>query len=267
MKTETGQSIIKFNLQRMYHLPKAYEYIRFFIEEPDLRKTFFAVLNYIKDKQIIIYKHKYVFFLDNLRLSYQVRKSSGTGTSNRHINFLCAMGLLTKQYQNSTDSKLMIEINKIFLSNNADRSMPMNVFYIRKYTDEELRRINYRCKFLSEAGITRGNISYNQLVLNGLKEIADEVYIYNRKSAPDRKYQEARELVRVIDMLIDTNGYATKSQIKGNMVVSDAEIDRLFRIFKQQLKELFYYKRPTNYQKDIFQLKDNRWIFTRKENN
>ena len=111
---ESGQAIAEENLERIYHLPKRYTNLDEYLSG-SLRETLLSVLNYIKDKRLIIENHKYLFFLDTTRLTTKVRKKTGgRATSNRHINLLCALGLLGKEPQNEYRDQL-IEINKIFL--------------------------------------------------------------------------------------------------------------------------------------------------------
>ena len=119
---ERAGEIIEANIQTLYHLPSGYPGIDYYLgsghpKNEYLRNTVLKILQFLRslyknpdgDNHIIIDGHRYEFFVDNKRLSFRIRKSSGTGTSNRHINFLCAMGIFRKIPQ--TDDTA-IEVNQ-----------------------------------------------------------------------------------------------------------------------------------------------------------
>ena len=261
---ERGQRIAQENIERIYRFPKEYGTTKDYLEKYNgsLRRTLLSVLNYIKDKQIIIDKHRYEFILDNNALTYKVRKKqAGRATSNRHINMLCALGLLKKVYQ-SKDKDILLKINADFLQKGAKR--PINVFSFHAYTDQNLQKIEERAKRLKSAGITSGNISQNQLVLNGLEDIAREVYFANDRTAPDRKAQEAAELFALMENLCDSYGYVSKSMLYDNLLLPDSETDKLLRIFKLQLREIYKYAPPTKEEMQRWGLKNRKYIYKRE---
>lgn len=257
--SNNAKEIIAENQEVIYHLSKTkYPSLDYYLTG-SLYHTLLDVLKFIKSVNVIIYKHKYVFYLDNNHLTHGVRKKiCGTATSSRHINLLCAIGLINKQFQNAED---MLDINKNFLNQNKDKKRPVNVFYFRRYTDEELRRCEDRAKLLRAAGVTSGNMSFNILCVNGLKEIAYEVYPMNDRSAPSKKEEEFEMMLEVMKFLIDMQGYATRQQIKDNMLLPDKEIDKLFRIYRSRLKTIYTYGRPTADQMEEWKLEDKKYIY------
>lgn len=274
MTISAGQEIVQRNLQTIYHLPPRYKNLDHYLSIPSLRETLLGTLNFVKTKNIIIYKHKYVFILDTDTITHRVRKkNTGRASSNRHINFLCALGVINKQYQGSSRKEFeeqdklkatLLEINRQFLMKYPNRR-PINAFYIREYDEAELKRLEERATRLRYTNVTPGNISFNRLCLCGLDDLATEVYPLNNRSAPEVKLQEYGYLLILIDKLISDQGYATKENIRDNVLLSDAELDMVFKLFKDWLKENYYYKMPTKAQKQQWNLTDNKFIFTKKE--
>ena len=265
---ESAHEIAEYNIQRIYHLPqKRYEAIHYFLDRGTLRRTLLNILNYIKDKQIIIDKHRYNFILDTDSLTHKVRKkASGRGTSNRHINLLCAIGLLHKE----DPEKLQINAN--IMRDNPNMTMPVSLYSFRRYTDQELQQCDERAEGLISAGVTIGNIGQTVLATHlHTEDLAREVFPRNSATAPQRKFREYDALVRVIEDLIDHQGYAYKSQVAYRMngsvevaVNKMAEVERLFKIFRSDLDERYYYKRPTKQQIEKWGLTNQKYIYTRK---
>lgn len=264
LSVQSGQEIARRNLQRVYHLPKRYEAINKYLTTGTLRDTLYRIFNYIKDKQIIIDKHRYEFLLDTKSLTYKVRKrNGGDGTSNRHFNLLCSIGLINRVYQ-SSHKDILLDANREFLKKSKHRR-PINVFSFREYTDSELDRIEERASRLLAAGVTIGCVSYNYLALNGCEDIANEVYFSNNRNAPDRKKVEVDDLLLVMELLTERDGYTTRDIVKENLVIKDKELDKLFRIFKSQIEELYTYRPPTKEQIQRWNLRNRKYIYIRRE--
>lgn len=264
---ESGQEIAERNIERIYRFPKRYEITKEYLDRYDgsLRTTLLSVLNYAKGLNLIIDKHRYEFIVDNDTLTYKVRrKSGGKATTNRHMNFLCALGFFKKVYQSKGNGNIL-KINLNFLREHPEMKRPISVFSFHAYTDKDLERIEDRAKRLKDAGITSGNISQNQLALNGLQDIAEEIYFANDRTAPDRKAQEAAVLFVLIGELVDCYGYASKQMIYDNLLLENEEIDKLLRIYKLQLKELYKYASPTKEEMQRWDLKDRKYIYKQKE--
>lgn len=261
---ESGQEIVKKNIQVLYHLPTSYTAIHYYLDKGTLKRTLYGILNYIKDKRIIIDKHRYEFLLDTRQLTYRVRKKSGSdGTSNRHFNLLCCMGMINRIYQ-SPNKNILLDANREFLKK-SPHSRPINVFSFREYTQKELQRIEERSQRLMAAGVTIGCISANYLSLNGCGDIANEVYFSNDRTAPERKMAEVGDLLSVMELLTDRDGYTTRETVKDNLVIADKELDRVFRIFKSQIEELYTYSPPTKEQMQQWNLKNRKYIYIRRE--
>ena len=264
LTVESAHEIIEYNRNVLYHIPAKYKYLREYLSG-SLRDTLFSVLKFISDKRIVIADHKYIFFADNTTLTHRARKkSSGMATTSRHMNLLCAIGLINKQYQSKTKDKL-IEVNKNFFANNPDRQRSINVYSFRRYDNRELKRIEERAERLALAGVTSGNFSQSMLVLHGLEDLSNEVLPKNNRNAPQRKAVEYQELLCVLNYIVDSKGYATKEQIRDNLLIDDKELDKVFRIFRRDIGEQFYYKRPTKQQIKQWELKTLKFIYTKKE--
>lgn len=259
---ESGQAIAEENLERIYHLPKRYTNLDEYLSG-SLRETLLSVLNYIKDKRLIIENHKYLFFLDTTRLTTKVRKKTGgRATSNRHINLLCALGLLGKEPQNEYRDQL-IEINKIFLSKHPSAKRPINVFIVRRYTDEYLEKCEERARRLNSQHIRTGNMCSNILIVHGLEDIAEEVY-QNNKLAPGVKKEDYQKLLGHMKAVVERQGYITKQQIFEAMDWSMKYLEQVRRIFKQDLAKVFKYYSPTNQQMKEYNLKSRKYIYTKR---
>ena len=263
LTTERGQEIIKENKDIIYKLPIKYKHLKAYLSG-SLRNTLLDILNFLKDKQIILDEHKYMFFLSDSLLTVRVRKkNSKSGTSNRHINLLCALGLFRKEFQSSYHD-VLIDVNRNFLKDNYTKA-PINVFSFRLLTKKELQRCEDRAKKLRAAGVTAGNISFNYLDINGLGDLAKEVYPKNNRLAPEVKKKEFKELLEVLEKSIDIYGYCTVQILKDNLPYPDQELDQLRRIFKQRLEEKYNYKRPTTEQIEKWNLSDRKFVYTKKE--
>lgn len=267
---ERAVAIIDYNTNMLYHIPHKYKAVRYYLGASHVRRTLLKILRFLRDlytiddgqNHIIIDGHRYEFFLHSTRLAYGIRKSGSTATANRHINFLCAIGIFKKIPQVDGDR---LRVNDNFKAISQSRR-EINVFSFFLLDDRRLEKIEERAQRLKYAGVTAGNVSYNKLALSGLEDIADEVYPYNNRTAPEKKLTEYAELRQCIEMLIDAYGYAKRDQIRDNLTLKDAEIDRLFRIFKLYLSIDYNYHKPTRAEIQKYQLQDQKFIYTRREN-
>lgn len=265
LTVDRAKEIISSNRQVLYHYPKEYKNTIYYLEMygNTLKKTLLSVYKFVMNNEIIMANNQYVMIMDNMNLQKKVRKTMwSAGTTSRHMNLLCALGLLNKVNQNERN---MLEINKTFLEN-SNKTIPINVFAYREYTEQEMERIEERATRLREAGVTSGNMSADMLRLHNLNDICSSVYPYNKYASTEKKMEQGEQLANVIDTLIEVNGYTTKQDIKANMpYVSDSKIDKLFRMFKKDIALLYYYKKPTKEQKELYDLKNYTYIYTRKE--
>ena len=262
LSKNSADEIIEYNREIIRHIPKRYTHLLYYMEKGTLKRTLLKILSQIKRfKTVIIIEHKYCFFLDTNRLTTQVRKRSGRGTSNRHINLLCAIGLFQKEDPDK------LRINESILNDNPNKTIPVSVYSFRRYTEQELQKCDERAAGLMQAGVTIGNIGYNVLATHPQTEdIAREVFPRNSATAPQRKIREYDTLVTVIDDLIDRQGYAYKSQVMYRMYgsVEMAEVERMFQIFRSDLSDRYHYKRPTKLQMEKWGLTNQKYIYTRK---
>lgn len=266
LTTKSRKNLIEYNRKIIYYVPRKYKYLNEYLKNSWLRDTLLKVYSFIADKEMIIANHKYLFFADNTTLSYRIRNSSGTATTSRHMNLLCALGLFQKHRQSKNKGEL-IKINENFFKSKPYARRSINVYSVRKYTEKELKRIESRARRLYEAHITAGNFSQSMLALNGLENIAIEVLPYNDRMTPVQKLEEYKKLVAVLNYIVKQKDYALKEDVYNNLNLPDAEIDKLFKIFKNDISKDYCYKRPTKQQIKEFNLQSLKFIYTKREKN
>lgn len=253
-----GEEIIRYNRTILYDIRRSkYHAISECLTE-NLRSEILSVFKHVLKVGMIQVNGKYTFFMDTTKLTI-VRKANTKSTSNQHINYLCAMGIINKLPQ---VGQSLTEINKKFLASNAGKR-PINNFYVKEYTYQELDRIENRCQRLLDAGVTRGNISFNKLNAAGLEDIAYEIYLNHPKSY-ENKVNHLQELCEFVQWQIESKGYATKQDIYDNMTFSDQEIDKVLKIFRKQFCKVYDYKRPNKETVEKFNLHGYGWIITNK---
>lgn len=267
LSKEGAQAIIAFNRTVLYHLPKRYKYLHYYLDT-SLRDTLLSVYKYVNKKvsKYIIEKHRYCFILPNRTLTRTVRKKGyGLAISNRHMNLLCAIGFFYKLSQDQ-DKETMLDINIAFLEKNSSKGLkkPINAYYFRRYKPEELEKMEANAKRLALSGVTASNFSQNMLVINGMRDIAAKALPSNNKNAPKKKRAEYAQMKAVMEFLINEQGYFTKDDLKANMELSDTEIDKLLIIFKNDMQKKYTFKRPNKEQIAKFGLTSLKYIFTNK---
>lgn len=264
---ERAQEIIKANIQRVYKLPKKYKNLHTVLEDYELITLLRKILNFIKDKDIIIYRRKYCFFMDNNKIT-GLRKKTSKGVSNRYTNYLCAIGFIKKvpQYVENAgyrDFLRMTRINRTIYKQDKSRRA-INTYTFEEYTKEYLTEIDKRAGILLENGVTPHNISFNLLCAKGLKDIAHEVYPTMHDNAFKKKERECKRLLSCIEDKCISNGYTTKQELTSALQITREELDKLFRIFKDTIKERYLYKAPNRIEKDTFCMQDSTWIIIKK---
>lgn len=272
-----ANKILHYNRKRLYRIIETNKYS--FLNEalaPEVRQFLLDLIAFwMKTKCIAFGSHDKVYFIGTKKGTYDVRKKQTTSVTNRYLNYLCALGLLKKIEQpipkmsGRTKRRFMRKINISNVSRNIMRYKSTNIraintFDLVKYTPEVLKSCNDQAQRILRSGLTRGNISYNYLAINGLEDIAHNVYNEDKSFSVAKKEHEYDQLIECIDFLIKQKGYATKKDIFDNLCLDDSEINKLYVIFKKRLGERYNYKRPTNGQKEQFNLKNDNWIITKK---
>lgn len=277
MRTKIDKSeakeILDYNINRIYRLSsKKYpELCRALHGE--IGEFLRGIINFWRRKESAINSrtNDAVYFLGTQMGTRTVRKKTTYGVTNKWLNYLCAIGLLNKIEQKvyytsaRRDLRTLTGVNRNLLSYNYNADVePINTFKVEKYTEEFLCECNENAKKLHEHNITAGNNSYNQLALNGLKDIAVRVYQEERELSENKKLRNLEKVESCIDALINANGYTTKKEIYDNLDISDNEIDKVFRIFKTRLFENRTYRVPTKQDKERFGLESSCWIIKNK---
>ena len=276
-RQELAKKILEYNRKRLYEMPRKFAVLEEALK-PEVKDFLLKIIAYWLKKDCIAYgSHHMVYFLGTQKGTYAIRKRTTKGVTNRYINYLCALGLLKKIEQQifyGYDTKERRYFRKNFISkininmlryNFDPEKEPYNTFELIKYTSEVLECCCERAERLLSKNITPGNISYNQLALNGLEDIAKEVYLEDREYAENKKKREYSKLLEVTEFVIGQKGYATKEDIFTNLDFGDNEIKRVFAIFKNDFYSRYNYRRPTVEQKEQFNLTNDNWIITKKQ--
>ena len=256
--TDGAKEIIEYNRQVLYHLPSKYKYLELALR--NTKKDLLKILKDIYSIDPIIWKQKYVWYLDNNKLTRKIRKVGACSTSSRHFNYLCAVGVLEKipQYDGH-----MIGINEEFLLETG-RKRPINVFSIHRYTDKKLEEIEERAKLLFEKKVTCGNISKDKLVAAGLPELAKHIFFWNEEKSYDKKERAFKRLLTALEEHISQKGYATMQDLAKSLNMSQENVRELNKIFKLQMEERYCYKAPNKEIMEQLDIKTKKWIFTRR---
>jgi hypothetical protein len=252
--------ILKYNLSKLYRIPKKYRYINQILENHELRRTLMRVYNYAIERNVFRYHNKITFTLSNTFLSYKVRNKTTTSVSNRYINYLSAAGLINKHtLEDKQSMKVVLNIHDTHKEQRL-----INAFYIYKYCNNRLEQIDSQCKLLIDHNITPGNISRDKLIINGLEEIANKTYV-NDKPTLSWKDNSFNLIDLFIMQQIKEKQYCTKRELYKNVIINKsnnaAAIDKIIRFYADVLKEKYVYKRPTQEQKEKYNLVSNQFIY------
>ena len=290
MNETIGHQIIKNNIKVLYHIDK-YAYLKTALKSDkrlaiEPKKLLYNILNFLKDKELIYDKNndKWCFFLttdtitelrkkdkyEKIEYMHQQFLSRNKATSNHYINYLSALGVINKMYQpfymSYADILQLTEINRRFLLNNLEKSIPINFFYIEPYTKNKLEEMEERAKRILQAKLTPGKAwSKATLQARNLGDIAEELYRRNNDVIA-YKTDVFDYMCYVIDRCIEIKGYARKEDLSNNMLVDDKTIENIRMVFKPRLSDKYYYKRATKQQRENYGINDNKFIFTVKEN-
>ncbi len=265
MDIEQGQEIVKQNIRTLYHFPKGYKAINeIFQQKPELRLFLLKILNYAKDKELIIYRNQYCFFMDNTRLTV-LRNRTTKEVTNRYANYLCCMGLLHKVYQEIDYNEGSIHLtnaNIAFMEQSGSRR-PVNTFSIREYTDRELEAIEVNTRLLIDHNVTTGNVSADLLRERGLDELAQKVYYANNPNSFSRKKALYKRLTDILERQISEAGFTTKKRLLKEF--GDEQLgERIFRIFKDQIQASYMYKPANSEERQRTGFKGKKWIIIKR---
>lgn len=260
---ENGKEKIIEDINVIYHLPKGYKHIHKCLDDPKspVRKDLLDILNYLKKKDPIIYHQMYVYYLDTTSLTAKVRKKTTRGTSNRHFNFLCALGFFNKVPQTEKD---MLYINLEMLIETGNRR-PMNVITVPLYTDEVLDRIDQTAKLFIDSKVTPGNISNDKLKAVGLTDLAKRIFPINSKKSYLNKLDQKKKLEKVLESAMQTKGYIYMEQVAGEMNLSEKEVKKIWNTFKSDLEDRYRYGATTAVQAKKFNIPTKKWVISKED--
>lgn len=253
-----AKAILEHNLQILYHIPNRYQNLTRALK--NVRKDLLAIYKYIKGIDPIIWKQKYVWYIDNRHLTYKIRKSQSEAQSNRIFNYLSCIGVLEKQKQIGDD---MIGINKEFMLETG-RERAINVFTVYRYTPKKLDELERRSAELLEHGITPGNISRDKLVISGLPRLAKKIYYSNKEEPLQRKEKEFERIIACMRNQCQKNGYTTKKELCIFLGIKSSKLDELLKLFRSTWQTEFVYKPPSRAEKEQYKIITKKFIFRRR---
>ncbi len=232
-------------------------YISQALKKSNLKSDVFKLLDFIAETNPLCTDDGKSFYI---LTTVQYRKLTGIATddtANRHFNYLCALGLIDKFNYEAEDISL---IQKIM--NKNEYYYTLNVITIPAYDTARQNLIRERAKELLSAGVTAGNISYCLLHERGLVALADNLYFRNCKLAPKAKRNNLRLVTDAIDRLIEIQHYCTKKQLlQADTGLTQREIKNILTIYKNDLKALYRYGKPTREERFRYRLQNDKWIF------
>ena len=122
-----ARQILSYNRKRIYRLPKKFSYLQEALT-PVLQDFLLDIIAFWLKVDCIAYGvHDMVYFLGTQKGTFSVRKKTTTGVTNRYINYLCAIGLLTK-----IEQKIMEGYDRRFLRKEVISKVNINVLkYVR----------------------------------------------------------------------------------------------------------------------------------------
>ena len=262
IRTPDGaREIIEYNINVLYHLPKQYKNLEKALI--NVRKDLYDILHFCQDNDPIIWHQKYVWFIDNDRLTEVVRKRTTYSTSNKHFNYLCCIGALNKLKQTENN---MTGVSATFLLNEREKGKirPPNTFTVYRYTSKKLAEMDGRAAQLLEHKITSGNISNDKLKASGCQELAEEVFYANSETSIQNKTRKFKKVLEQILRLCDHKGYTDKKELCSSLGWSRNRLDKFLNVFKEQWQQEYQYKAPNKQETEKYNLKSKSWIITRR---
>lgn len=260
---ENGRKKVIEDINVIYHLPKGYKHIHKCLDDPKspVRKDLLDILNYLKKKDPIIYHQMYVYYLDTTSLTTKVRKKTTRGTSNRHFNFLCALGFFQKIPQTEED---MLYVNLEMLIETGNRR-PMNVITVPLFTSDVLEQIEKTAKLFVDQKVTPGNICNDKLKAAGLSGIAKKIFPANSKKSYLDKLDQKQKLEKVLKNAMHTKGYIYMDQVAGEMDLPEKEVKKIWNTFKSDLEERYRYGATTAVQSKKFNIPTKKWVISKED--
>ena len=268
-------AINKYNNDKLYNLGRGRPAISKALTKP-LRQTLRQILLFAMEHepQILLYGFGLAVYTIPTPLLSRIRGKKSEGVSNRHLNYLCAMGLLVKVPQSTeTDivsMQLLTDANREFMKQkvpeDANMLHPMNTIRIPKWTPTRLDAIEERTRLLLDNGITAGNISCERLCTSGLYDIACNIYCDNRRNYKRNRYN-FNIIRQFISDSIDDKGYCTKAEIYNGLKLREKQIDQALSMYKLVWQHEFNYGPPKKKHKQQYGITGNKWIYTKTKGN
>ncbi|MBR5583733.1 MAG: hypothetical protein IKW21_04325 [Lachnospiraceae bacterium] len=258
---EGARDILEYNINLLYHLPKKYKCLDRALR--DVRGEMFKLLQFCKSKDPIIWKQKYVWFVERNRMK-AIMNVGTVRSANKKFNYLCCLGILEKVKQSEDD---MIGVNMMFLLDYKDKgrkvNRPINTFAVHRYTEKKLDEIEKRAAKILEHKITPGNISNDKLKASDCGDLAAEVYYANSEKSIENKTRAYKQITDLIDQLCEEKGYTDKDELCLIMGWKREYLDRILTVFKETWLQQYKYKAPTKAEVEKYKLQSKSWIIKR----
>lgn len=232
---------------------------------PSLTETLRKLMLFAVKHQPMIDKNRSVYLLPASKV-VRIRGRGTPATANRHLNILCAVGLLNKIEQSVWDIDALVSGNYEFFRHTPSGLHPVNAVRIPKWEPEYLQTVEARARILNDHGITAGNISDNKLLAAGLGDLSHGIYPSNDHGVFTKKEKDYQVILGFIDHSIEVCGYCSKSLIYDNLIdeIERDDIQGLLMIFSEDLKERYNYHMPNKEERERFSLENRKYIYTRK---
>lgn len=257
---EGAREIIEYNTNIIYHLPPKYKSLNVALK--GVREDLLKILKFCKNNEPIIWKQKYVWFLDNKRL-VGLRKRMGRATANRHFNYLSCIGVINKLSQTENNRTA---VNATFLLNERENGKirDINTFTIYKYSEKKLEEMEARAAELLKNKITPGNISNDMLKAHCCLDLAAEVFYANSENSIHDKEKDFQKVLEMLQKLCDKKGYTNKRELCSYLEWNRDKLDNILKIFSDSWKQNYQYKAPNKIETEKYNLKSKAWIIIKK---
>lgn len=272
INTDTGRAILREIRNQLYRIPKTkYPYLYQYIgtDKTKLRIELRTVLNYLINPQneknqsnaienrFFTAYNQYCFYLDTDAYTKKIRKAmGGRYRSNKGINMLCCIGIFSKD-KDLTRYKVNQEFRKA-----EPKKRLMSIYHFRRI---DLDFLEANAKRLYKADITVSNLSAVNLRAGGLDDIADAVFFRNKPAAYGKKAREANKILDTLDMIIDSQGYATKGDLLSMLDIPQKEVDKVLKAFRTYINTVYRYGVATKAQREEYGYTLSKWIYTKRE--
>ncbi len=276
-KQNSIKEIAIYNRNAIYNLRPKYKAInKIFKRSPELRRTLLLIHAFIIKNGCVCDDGEPYIYLTTKKLTRLRGKSQKyLSISNKYINYLTAAGFISKVKQTIDYDTMTHELNRTnreliskFAADDLKRIhfKPKNIFMVEKYTKTILERIEHNIAELEANNIRPTTISNDKLNHKQQHDKSRHTY-YNNTSGLEEKLKNREKLFCHIDRLIEKNGYTVKNEALYRVrdIGGRKKAEETLKFFMDDFKQKYSYKRPSKAEREKFNLRDNKFIITRKD--